>query len=87
MGLLSTEGFYPEGIIAGFIFFSSNKFSKILTKQIFRIGQHMFECVKTMTEYPEKNNIMVNIYLHESMNFYLNFFFGQRALGISLENL
>ena len=68
------KGFYPEGVLAGFIFFSSNKISRMLTTQIFRIGKQMFACVKTQTEYPDKNKIRVIIYLDEEYEFLPEFF-------------
>ena len=69
------RGFYPEGVIAGFIFFSSNKFSRILTKQIFRIGQHMFSCIKNNVDYLENNHIRVKAYLTEGYEFVPEFFY------------
>jgi signal transduction histidine kinase/DNA-binding NarL/FixJ family response regulator len=63
------QGFYPEGVIAGFIFFSSNKISRILNKQIMRIGKHMVSCINSRTEYPEKNKIRVVAFLDQGYEF------------------
>ena len=69
------RGFYPEGVLAGFVFFSSSKFSQLFTKQIFRIGQHMFSCIKTQVEHLEKNHKKAKIYIDESYEFVPEFFY------------
>ena len=69
------RGFYPEGVLAGFIFFSSNKFSKMLSKQIFRIGDQMFSCIKYKIEYAGKTHIKVTAYLDESYENLPEFFY------------
>ena len=81
------KGFYPEGVLAGFIFFSSSKISKVLTKQIFRIGKHMFSCINTITDYPSKNKIIVKLYLDQDKEFLQEFFLLTKGTWNQLGNL
>lgn len=61
-----TPGFYPEGILAGLIFFSSNKFSRILVKKVFKIGDMMISCIKHEINFPRRNNIFVKLDLYNN---------------------
>ena len=78
------RGFYPEGVLAGFIFFSSNKFSKMLSKQIFRIGDQMFSCIKYKIEYAGKTHIKVTAYLDESYENLPEFFYLTKGAWLQL---
>jgi len=81
------KGFYPEGVLAGFIFFSSRKISRVLNKQIFRIGKQMFSCINTRTYYPSKNKIIVKLYLDQDKEFIQEFFLLTKGAWNQLGNL
>ncbi len=82
-----TPGFYPEGILAGLIFFSSNKFSRILAKRVFKIGDMMISCMKHEIEFPGKNNIIVKLYLDNNYQSCPEFFISIKGYWVELGKL
>src|SRR3972149_6132802 len=46
-----SRGSYWEGILWSFFLFTSNKFSRLLYNQIFKIGASMFSCIKHHTDF------------------------------------
>ncbi|MCB0742790.1 MAG: response regulator [Ignavibacteriae bacterium] len=79
-----TPGFYPEGILAGMIFFSSNKFSRILAKKVFEIGDMMITCIKHEIGFPSKNNIFVKLYLDNNYETCPEFFISIKGYWFEL---
>ena len=82
-----TSGFYPEGKLAGMIFFSSNKFSKILAKRVFKIGDMAISCIKHEIEFPSKNNIFVKLYLDNNYKSCPEFFISIKGYWSELGKL
>lgn len=72
--LQATTGFYPEGVLAGNIFFSSNKLARSLVKQIFKMETHMFSNIEQEIEFPDKNEILVILNVEDGYEFCPEFF-------------
>jgi len=82
-----TPGFYPEGILAGLIFFSSNKFSRILVKKVFKIGDMMISCIKHEINFPGNNNIFVKLDLDNNYKNCPDFFIWLKSYWSELGKL
>ena len=60
-----SRGTYWEGILWGFFLFTSNKFSRLLYNQIFKIGASMFSCIKHHTDFVNPNRFIATAFLDE----------------------
>ncbi len=68
-------GSYVEGVLLAFILFSSNKISRFITKQLFRIGDKDFNCIEHSVEYKDLNNVIITAHLDETHDFSPEFFY------------
>ncbi|OGU63692.1 MAG: hypothetical protein A2W30_05605 [Ignavibacteria bacterium RBG_16_36_9] len=68
------SGTYIEGTLLAFFLFSTNKFARFLNKQVFKLAESICSCIKQHTEYIDKNNIIVTLYLEEGYEFCPEFF-------------
>ena len=59
------RGSYWEGILWALFLFTSNKFSRLLYNQIFKIGTSMFSCMKHQTDFKESNRFISTAFLEE----------------------
>jgi hypothetical protein len=78
------KGFFSQTNLGGFILFSSNKLSRLLTKQIFRMAENAFECVRVFTEFPGTNKLKVTLYLDEEYEFCPEFYYLTKGTWIEL---
>ncbi len=68
------SGSYIEGVIAAFIFFSSNRFTKKLRQYFFRMAENDFTCIRHQNEFPAENKIKVTAYLDDGYELCPEFF-------------
>ncbi|RPI71073.1 MAG: hypothetical protein EHM47_10985, partial [Ignavibacteriales bacterium] len=64
-----SRGSYWEGILWAFFLFTSNRFSRLLYNQIFKIGAAMFACIKHNTDFLAPNKFVATAYLDEGYEF------------------
>jgi len=63
------RGTYWEGLLWALFLFTSNRFSRILYPQIFKIGNTMFSCVRHHTEFLDVNKFRTTAFLDEGYEF------------------
>ncbi len=68
------NGSYVEGMLGAFFLFSTIKIARVLNKIVFSLGDSMFSCVKSKTEYLDKNKIRVTLFLEKGYEFCPEFF-------------
>jgi hypothetical protein len=72
-GSMVTRGKYFEGILFSFFLFGTNKIARLFHKQIWKLGESMFSCIKQKTEFLDKNRLRVSATIDEGYEFPVEF--------------